>query len=289
MESVRTIPKKQIYKAIIEAIGQIYCQSTPETKSLLNQALAIEEDDVAKDMLQAMLLNEELAAKKQLPICQDTGIVIVFADIGTETKIENGTLYSIVSEAVNDAWGKYYLRDSIAEEPLRYFSNPQKKSKYYSQPVILHLSEILGNKLELHISLKGGGAENCSTLKMFNPTATLTEIEDFIIDTVVSAGGKPCPPVFVGIGIGGDFEQCTILAKRALMIPLPDSEKKPEYLQMEKRILNKINQKGKGVQGFGGKTTALKVNILSQPCHIASLPVAVNIDCHAHRCISISI
>ncbi|HNU97729.1 MAG TPA: fumarate hydratase, partial [Candidatus Syntrophosphaera thermopropionivorans] len=164
-----------------------------------------------------------------------------------------------------------------------------KKSKYYSQPVILHLSEILGNKLELHISLKGGGAENCSTLKMFNPTATLTEIEDFIIDTVVSAGGKPCPPVFVGIGIGGDFEQCTILAKRALMIPLPDSEKKPEYLQMEKRILNKINQKGKGVQGFGGKTTALKVNILSQPCHIASLPVAVNIDCHAHRCISISI
>jgi len=129
MEPVRTIPQKQIYKAVFEAIGQIYCQSTPETKSLLNQALAIEEDDVAKDMLQAMLLNEELAAKKQLPICQDTGIVIVFADIGTETKIENGTLYSIVSKAVNDAWGKYYLRDSIAEEPLRYFSNPPKKIK----------------------------------------------------------------------------------------------------------------------------------------------------------------
>lgn len=134
MESVRTIPKKQIYKAIIEAIGQIYCQSTPETKSLLNQALAIEEDDVAKDMLQAMLLNEELAAKEQLPICQDTGIVIVFADIGTETKIENGTLYSIVSEAVNDAWGKYYLRDSIAEEPLRYFSNPQKNQNTIRNP-----------------------------------------------------------------------------------------------------------------------------------------------------------
>jgi len=289
MTYIRTISKKMIYDAIIDAIGQIYCQSTPETITMINNALTIEEDDVAKDMLKAMLLNEELAAKEKLPICQDTGIVVVFADIGTAVKIENGSLYSIISQAVTDVWEKYYLRDSIALEPIRCFSSNPSKTKDTLQPVILHLSEIPGNKLELHISLKGGGAENCSTLKMFNPTATINEIEDFIVDTVVSSGGKPCPPVFVGIGIGGDFEQCAILAKRALMVPISPFEKKPEYKKMEERLLNQINQKGKGIQGFGGKTTALKVNILSEPCHIASLPVAINIDCHAHRCISITI
>jgi fumarate hydratase subunit alpha len=289
MPSLRIIPEKQVYETIIDAIGKIYCQSTPETITLINNALAIEEDDVAKDMLNAMLKNEELAAKEKLPICQDTGIVVVFADIGTQVKIENGPLYTIVSKAVNDAWRKYYLRDSITFEPIRCFSNHIQNPENSQQSVILHLSELPGNKLELHISLKGGGAENCSLLKMFNPTTSLREIEDFIVDTVVSSGGKPCPPVLVGVGIGGNFERCAILAKRALMVPISPSEKKPEYKKMEERLLTQINQKGKGIQGFGGKTTALKVNILSEPCHIASLPVAINIDCHAHRCISITI
>ena len=194
MTYIRTISKKMIYDAIIDAIGQIYCQSTPETIAMINNALTIEEDDVAKDMLKAMLLNEELAAIEKLSICQDTGIVVVFADIGTAVKIENGSLYSIISQAVTDVWEKYYLRDSIALEPIRCFSSNPSKTKDTLQPVILHLSEIPGNKLELIYPKRW--VLKIVAPKMFNPTATINEIEDFIVDTVVSSGGKPCPPVF---------------------------------------------------------------------------------------------
>lgn len=284
--AVRTISANQIKAAVIDAIGEMFCRPTPETAELLRQARDGEKNEIARDMLDAILENHELAVREQLPLCQDTGLLVVFVELGTEIHVEGRTLESLIGEAAHDAWRQFHLRDSIAAYPQRNsFSGKRmevqgKRSGNPRLPVVLHLEQVPGDKLTLHLALKGGGAENCGTLKMFLPGAKLEEIEDFVVRTVVDAGGKPCPPVFVGVGIGGDFESCAILAKRALMLEEP---KDADIEQMEGRILQKINLMGKGVMGFAGNTTALKVSILTRPRHIASLPVAVNIDCHAHR------
>ncbi|HOY85018.1 MAG TPA: fumarate hydratase [Candidatus Syntrophosphaera sp.] len=284
--AVKTVSATQIKAAVISGIGEIFCRPTSETAELLLRALDGEPDEIARDMLAAILQNHQLAARERLPLCQDTGLLIVFAEIGTELLITGGTLEELIGEAAGEAWRKYYLRDSLAAYPGRNSVSDSEARLSGAEPLgtslpfILHLNQVPGDKLTLHLALKGGGAENCSALRMFLPGATLAEIEDFVVQTVVSAGGKPCPPVFVGVGIGGDFEACAILAKRALMQNEP---KDPELELMEARILKRINELGRGVMGFAGSTTALKVSILTRPRHIASLPVAVNLDCHAHR------
>jgi fumarate hydratase subunit alpha len=283
--SERIITSGSIKEVIVDAIGEIFCQPQAETLELLKQAWGREEDEIARDMLEAMLKNTELAAAEGVPLCQDTGLVIVFAELGADVRIAGGCLRDIIERGAAEAWSKFYLRDSIAMDPLRGRTGiplPGKPSDRI--PVILHIDHAEGDRITLHIALKGGGAENCSVLKMFDPTASLDEIEDFISDTVVNAGGKPCPPVTVGVGIGGDFEYCAVLAKKALLLPESSMSEEKGIIEMESRLLDKINARGMGVQGFAGRTTALEVSILTAPCHIASLPVAVNIDCHAHRC-----
>ena len=285
---LRTVSAAEIREQVIGAIGEICCRPTPETADLLRAALNREKDELARDMLQSILLNHQIAAEEALPLCQDTGLLVVFAELGSELLITGGILPEIISAAAASAWQKFYLRDSIAPDPLRGKTLLPPEAKPGSSaaratsglPFILHLDQVAGNRLTLHLALKGGGAENCGALQMFNPGASLGEIEDFIVRTVVEAGGKPCPPVFVGVGIGGDFESCAILAKRALLLP-PHNE--PDLQRMERRLLDRINLRGRGVMGCAGSTTALRVSILTRPCHIASLPVAVNIDCHAHR------
>lgn len=286
--AARVISAEQISEQVIDAIGEIYQRPTLETAELLRRALDSETHPLARDILQAILLNHQIAASEKLPLCQDTGLLIVFAELGNELLITGGTLTEIIGKAAAQAWKLYYLRDSIAPDPLRCQLSAEAQNHAESKeippnsplPFILHLDQVLGNKLTLHIALKGGGAENCSALKMFLPSTSTREIEEFIVQTVVTAGGKPCPPVFVGVGIGGDFESCAIMSKRALLVSQSGDDATRE---MEQRILNQINRLGKGVMGIAGNTSALKVTIITRPCHIASLPVAVNIDCHAHR------
>lgn len=278
----RTIPADLIRDQVVAGIGEIFCRRTAEATELLRRALDSETDELARDMLEAILQNQAEAVSSQLPLCQDTGLLVVFADLGCEAL--SGCLEHIIGEAALEAWQKFYLRDSIAPDPLRGRTLDRGESLPRPEPsglpLILHLRQVPGNQLTLHLALKGGGAENCGAVKMFTPGASLEEIETFVVQTVVEAGGKACPPVFVGVGMGGDFETCAILAKRALFLP---RENGPGLRQMEARLLDRINRSGKGVMGLGGATTALKVSVLTQPCHIASLPVAVNLDCHAHR------
>lgn len=289
----RRIPATLIREAVIDAIGEIYCQPQMETIDLLENALKRESDEIARDMLETILENARVGAETGIPVCQDTGLVIVFARMGAQVQIEGGTLRGIIESAAAEAWNKNYLRDSIAWDPLRGRASSEKKGSDSDKPstkeylpVILHMEQVEGVELRLDICLKGGGAENCSALKMFNPTASIEEIEEFIMETVVKAGGKPCPPVIVGIGIGGDFELCAQIAKKALVCGRETEIGDEGLRKMEHRILDKINQRGRGVQGLAGKTTALEVRILTAPCHIASLPVAVNVECHSHRCAS---
>ncbi len=281
--AARIIASALIRAQVSDAIGEIYCRPSPETAQLLNQALAAEADELARDLLEAILANHVAALSSGLPLCQDTGLLVVFAQLGHAALVEGDCLEQVISSAAAEAWQTYHLRDSIAIDPLRGCvtgSDPDKESASGNLPVILHLEQVPGDQLVLHLALKGGGAENCGALRMFEPGAACSGIEEFVVDTVVGAGGRPCPPVFVGVGIGGDFETCAVLAKRALVMP---GDSGPGIRQMEERILAQINQKGKGVMGMAGSTTALKVSIQTRPCHIASLPVAVNLDCHAHR------
>lgn len=273
----KTIQANEIRELVLDAIGEIFCTAHPETRQLLENALAREKDEIARDMLESILENHEIAQRESLPLCQDTGLLVVFAELGNGVLIEDGSLRDIIGSAAAEAWDKYYLRDSIAWDPLRRGTN----QKGTTLPLILHLEQIPGDELILHFALKGGGSENCSFLKMMLPGAGMRGVEEFVIQSVVESGGRPCPPVMVGVGIGGNFEECAILAKKALV--LPSEQKDEELREMEERILDEINKRGKGVMGFAGSTTALKVCILTKPCHIASLPVAVNIDCHAHR------
>jgi fumarate hydratase subunit alpha len=283
----RSISSELIKDMVIDTLGGVWCTPDPHTLDLIGAAMTREENEIARDMLSSILENARIAKNEQVPACQDTGLVIIFAELGVDVHIDGGTLTSILDQAVLDAWTKYYLRDSVSPDPLRLSSVEVKPD--ISSPVILHLEQVPGHNLTLHLCLKGGGAENCSALKMFHPTASAADIEGFIVDTVVSAGGKPCPPVIVGVGIGGDFEKCALLAKKALVVPSTPKEQDAYYRQMEVRLLQRINNEGKGVQGFAGQTTALEVRISTAPCHIASLPVAVNIECHSHRCASITI
>lgn len=279
MRKPRIILRETLQKEVIAAIGRIFCQANEDVITALANAREIESDPMAQDMLQTMLDNAEISCREQIPTCQDTGTVLVFAELGTAVLLSEGTWQDAIDETLSIAWDKYYLRQSIVRDPL--FDRTNCGNQF---PCELHIKVVDGEKATFHIGLKGGGAENMSRLKMFNPTAPRTEIEDFIVDTVVSAGGRPCPPVIVGVGIGGNFESCAMLAKRALFLPLGHGNENADYREMEHGILERINSEGQGIMGMAGKTTALAVHILTAKCHIASLPVAVNLDCHAHRC-----
>jgi len=280
--SVKNIRAMDIRAALCDAVGEIFCQPHSQSLELLRQALERESDETARDMLSALIKNAELAARERIPACQDTGLLIVFAELGTDVLITGGTLREIMDEAARAAWKQFWLRDSLNPRPVL-GPGADGFPDSVSSHLILHLDQVPGDALTLHVALKGGGAENCSALRMFLPTAAQCEIEDFIVHTVTSADGRPCPPVSVGVGIGGNFETCAILAKQALFLPRDPGDEVPRIRDWEQSILDRINREGSGVQGMGGQTTALAVRILIRSCHIASLPVAVNLDCHCHR------
>lgn len=271
MRIIKSSEIRDIVAALcIEAAYNLPKKEIKLLKSALNK-----EKDRAANLIRLIIKNAQIASRGIYPLCQDTGSTVVFAEIGEDIHIE-GNINEAVNEGVRKGYKEGYLRKSIVSNPLL-----NRKNTGDNTPAILHLSIVKGDKIKLKVLLKGGGAENASRLKMFTPADGKEEIIDFIKQSVKEAGGKACPPYILGIGIGGDFEQCAFLAKKALTRNRANSKKSCALL--EKEILREVNSLGIGAQGLGGKVTALSVYVESAPCHMASLPVAVNICCHSHR------
>ena len=243
----------------------------------LKKAFDTEVSDTGKNILGQIIENDEIAGEEQVPMCQDTGLTVVFLEIGTEVKI-SGDIYEAVNEGVRRGYKNGYLRKSMVKHPLDRINTKD------NTPAVIHTKLIPGSdKLKIIVAPKGGGSENMSMVKMLKPSDGAEGVKKTVLDAVLNAGGNPCPPIIVGIGLGGSFEKAAILAKEALLREIDDESDNPADRELEKDLLELINKTGIGPMGLGGKNTALAVKVNSYPCHIASLPLAVNINCHSAR------
>ena len=233
---------------------------------------------LAKDTLDQIIENAGIAAQTKSPMCQDTGMAVLFVSVGQDVRIEGGFIEDAINEGVRQAYEHGYLRKSVVRDPLYDRVNTKDNT-----PAVVHYKIVPGDKLHIVFAAKGFGSENMSRLAMLKPSDGLEGVKKFILETVELAGPNPCPPIVVGVGIGGTVDKVTLLAKEALMRPFDSYNKDPFYADLEKEMLEKINALGIGPQGYGGKTTALRVLIETYPTHIAGLPVCVNINCHATR------
>jgi len=239
---------------------------------------ADEKNETAKSILSDLEANIDAAKALDIPVCQDTGMAVIFAEIGQEVHIVGGNFEAAVNKGVSLGYTDGLLRKSVVRDPFYDIVNTDDNT-----PAIIHTKIVAGDKIKITAAPKGFGSENMSRLRMFTPSAKREDIVAFIVDTVKTAGSNPCPPVVIGVGIGGDFEYSAILAKKALCRPVSERNGVEFYRDMEKELLDKINSLDIGPQGFGGRTTALAVNIETYPTHIAGLPVAVNVGCHVTR------
>lgn len=237
-----------------------------------------EDNEIAQSILGDLEENINAAKELDIPICQDTGMAVIFANVGQDVHITNGSFEDAVNEGVSQGYVDGLLRKSVVADPFKNRVNTNDNT-----PAIIHTRIVEGDKIEITAAPKGFGSENMSRLKMFTPSAKREDILDFIVDSVKTAGSNPCPPVVIGVGIGGDFEYSAVLAKKALCRNVSERNSDSFYAEMEQELLEKINALDIGPQGFGGKTTALCVNIETYPTHIAGLPVAVNVGCHVTR------
>ena len=243
----------------------------------IKEAHAKEESPVGKNVLEQIIKNDEIAANEQVPMCQDTGLVVVFLEIGTEVKID-GDIYAAVQEGIRRGYDKGYLRKSVVRHP---FDRINTKD---NTPAVIHTKLVPGSdKVKIIVAPKGGGSENMSVVKMLKPADGIDGVKNFILETIKNAGGNPCPPIIVGVGIGGSFEKAAMMAKEALMREVRDKSSDPINAKLEEELLELINKTGIGPLGLGGRNTALAVKVETYPCHIASLPVAINLNCHAAR------
>ncbi|SHH53975.1 fumarate hydratase [Clostridium grantii] len=243
----------------------------------LQKAYDEETWDIGKDILSDILTNSEIARKEKMPICQDTGMACIFIDIGQEVFIEGIKLEDAINNGVRMGYAEGYLRKSVVKDPLSRINTGD------NTPAMIYYNIVEGDKIKITVAPKGFGSENMSRIKMLKPADGEKGVKDFIIETVKLAGPNPCPPIVVGVGIGGTFDKAAYLSKKALLRNISESNEDKYYEAMEKELLEEINKLGIGPQGFGGKTTALGVNIEVMPTHIAGLPVAVNINCHVTR------
>ncbi len=230
-----------------------------------------------RDVLEQLLENARIAREDRLPLCQDTGFAVVFVDLGQEVHLTGGDLYAAVDEGVRQGYREGYLRKSIVADPLR------RTNTGDNTPAVVHLRMVPGDRVRITFAPKGGGSENMSGIAMLKPADGVEGVKRFVIDRVREAGPNPCPPTIVGVGIGGTFEVAALLAKRAALRPVGDRSPDPFYAALEEELLAEVNRLGIGPAGMGGTTTSLDVHIETYPCHIASLPVAVNIQCHSAR------
>ena len=248
-----------------------------EMCNLIENSAQNETAELPKKIMCELVNNLDAAKELDIPICQDTGMAVIFLDIGQDVHFVGGDLYESINKGVADGYTDGLLRKSVVRDPF------DRVNTEDNTPAIIHTRIVAGDKVKIEACPKGFGSENMSALKMFTPSATVDSISDYIIEVVKTAGGNPCPPIVVGVGIGGDFEYCAYLAKRALCRSVDKRNENPFYEKLENDLLKKINALDIGPQGFGGKTTALAVNIEAAPTHIAGLPVAVNIGCHVTR------
>ncbi|MBL7135721.1 MAG: fumarate hydratase [Candidatus Marinimicrobia bacterium] len=237
-----------------------------------------EESSTAIDILSLILENHKLAAEEKMPLCQDTGVAIVFVELGQDVHLVGGDFYEAINEGVRQGYIDGYLRKSMVDDPVI-----ERKNTKDNTPALIYTDIVPGDSIKITVAPKGGGAENMSEVKMMKAADGIEGVKDFVIDRIKRSGGNPCPPVVVGVGLGGSFEQSALLAKKSLLRPLTEKSPDPKWAVVEDEILERINKLGIGPQGLGGRTTALAVQILSKPCHIASMPIAVNVQCHCHR------
>jgi fumarate hydratase subunit alpha len=273
---MREINAETITEAVAELAVEANCRLPGDVKERIEQARANEPWPTACGILDKIIENYGIADENFVPICQDTGVCCVFLKIGQDVHI-TGDLRKAVDEGVRKGYGEGYLRKSVVRDPLRRVNTGD------NTPAMLYTEIVPGDKIELTVAPKGFGSENMSRLAMLKPSDGIEGVKAFILKTVEEAGPNPCPPIVVGVGIGGTFDKAAYLAKKALMRPLTERNADEFYAALEDELLERINALGVGPQGFGGKTTALAVNIEWFPTHIAGLPVAVNINCHVTR------
>lgn len=253
------------------------CNLGEDVVRAFRAALLTEESPTGREILKQCLENQEIARNEQMPICQDTGWAVIWVEIGSEVKITGGELEAAVQQGVAKGYTEGYLRKSIVRDPLR------RENTKDNTPAIIYTRILPGDRLRITVQPKGGGAENMSEVRMLSAADGVEGIKRFVVDRVARSGANPCPPVIVGVGLGGTFEYACLLAKHALLREIGSVHPDPFYAEMERELLERINRLGIGPQGLGGRTTALAVFIEAFPCHIATMPCAVNINCHASR------
>ncbi|AVM66513.1 fumarate hydratase [Peptostreptococcaceae bacterium oral taxon 929] len=273
---MREIKSSDITKKLKEGLLEIASVLPRDVMDRLVELRDKEKWPLAKETISTIIDNDNLAQRDSVPMCQDTGMVICFVKIGQDVHVD-GSINDAINQAVREAYTDGYLRKSVVKDPI------DRVNTKDNTPAIIHYEIVEGDVFEISFAAKGFGSENMSKQKMLKPADGLEGVKKFILETVETAGPNPCPPIVVGVGIGGDFEKSCIMAKKSLMRDIDDYNKNPFYADLEKELLEKINELGIGPQGFGGKTTALRVFINTHPTHIAGLPVAVNIQCHAAR------
>ena len=245
--------------------------------SSLRGALEKEESPLGREVITQLLENAEIGKQEQVPVCQDTGFAIIFIEIGQEIMLTGGNLRDAVNEGVRRGYKNGLLRKSIVKNPIDRINTGD------NTPAVIHTDIVPGDKLKITFDAKGGGCENMSRSAMLTPAQGREGVINFVVETVKTAGANPCPPIIVGVGLGGTFDYSTLLAKKAILRPVGSYNKDDTIAKLEIELLDKINKLGIGPQGLGGRITALAVQVETFPCHIASLPVAVNIECHSHR------
>lgn len=274
---MREINVSEIVSAVRRLCIDANYYLSEDVKEKLEEAYNNESWAIAKDILGKILENAGIAKAENMPMCQDTGMTCVFIEIGQEVHVSGGSLEEAINEGVRQGYADGFLRKSVVDDPLKRVNTGD------NTPAVIYYDIVPGDKFKITVSPKGFGSENMSKLKMLKPADGVKGVKDFIIQTVKEAGPNPCPPIIVGVGIGGTFEKAASLAKRSLLRPTSQRNNNIFYSELEDELLQEINSLGIGPQGFGGRTTALAVNIETYPTHIAGLPVAVNISCHATR------
>lgn len=274
---MREINSQSVSEAVKNLCIEANCVLSEDVINAIKNAQEKEESEVGKEILKLLIENVQVAMAEKIPICQDTGVAVIFVELGSEVKIVNGDLREAINEGVKKGYTEGYLRKSMVKSPL------DRVNTGDNTPAIIHFNVVKGENLKITILPKGGGSENMSQLKMLTPSEGVEGVKRFVIETVKRAGSNSCPPIVVGVGIGGNFEYAPLLAKKALLRTIGEHNKDPKIAKFEEELLEEVNKTGIGPQGLGGRVTALALNIETYPCHITALPVAVNIECHAHR------
>ncbi len=275
---MREIKAKDIAETVARLCKEANFYLGEDVLAALRKARELEESPTGRDTLDQILKNAEIAAKEQMPLCQDCGLAVVFLEIGQDVHITDGSLYEAVNEGVRKGYVEGYLRKSVVKQPYSARVNTKDNT-----PAIVHIEIVPGDKLKVTVAPKGGGSENMSRFTVLKPAQGRQGVVDFVVNTVEEAGSNPCPPTIVGVGIGGTAEKAMMMAKKALLREVGKPSPDPENAELEKELLQRINATGIGPGGTGGRFTSLAVHVETFPAHIASLPVAVNIQCHSAR------